>query len=172
MAQFIPFITKAGEQTQISVSITRMKQSEARITGKNPVWQTDWTSDYLQDPRFEKYALKTVSGELVALASYEILENDVMVHITYIESHPDSNPTIVGHSKKYEGIGRVLIAYGIKLSIDHGCGGTVTFEAKVPELAEHYVRDFGACPLPIFGGAPRYELSGESAMNIFITYLK
>ena len=22
-----------------------------------------------------------------------------MVHITYIESHPDSNPTIVGHSK-------------------------------------------------------------------------
>ena len=49
MAQFIPFITKAGEQTQISVSITRMKQSEARITGKNPVWQTDWTSDYLQD---------------------------------------------------------------------------------------------------------------------------
>ena len=89
-----------------------MKQSEARITGKNPVWQTDWTSDYLQDPRFEKYALKTVSGELVALAAYEILENDVMVHITYIESHPDSNPTIVGHSKKYEGIGRVLIAYG------------------------------------------------------------
>ena len=149
-----------------------MIQSDARITGKKPVWQTDWTSDYLQDPRFEKYALKTVSGELVALAAYETLENDVMVHLTYIESPPDSNPTIVGHSQKYEGIGRVLIAYGIKLSIDHGCGGTVTFEAKVPELAEHYVRDFGACPLPSFGGAPRYELSGESAMNIFITYLK
>ena len=107
-----------------------------------------------------------------ALAAYEILENDVMVHITYIESQPESNPTIVGHSKKYQGIGRVLIAYGIKLSIDHECGGTVTFEAKVPELAEHYVRDYGACPLPSFGGAPRYELSGEAAMNIFVTYLK
>ena len=58
MAQFIPIITKAGEQTQISVSITRMIQSEVRITEKKPVWQTDWTSDYLQDPRFEKYALK------------------------------------------------------------------------------------------------------------------
>lgn len=89
-----------------------------------------------------------------------------------IESQPESNPTIVGHSKKYQGIGRVLIAYGIKLSIDHECGGTVTFEAKVPELAEHYVRDYGACPLPSFGGAPRYELSGEAAMNIFVTYLK
>ncbi|MFR3223656.1 MAG: hypothetical protein ACLTOI_04155 [Faecalibacterium sp.] len=53
-----------------------------------------------------------------------------MVHITYIESQPESNPTIVGHSKKYQGIGRVLIAYGIKLSIDHECGGTVTFEAQ------------------------------------------
>ena len=78
----------------------------------------------------------------------------------------------MGQAKKYQGIGRVLIAYGIKLSIDHDCGGTVTFEAKVPELGEHYVRDFGAAPLPSFGGAPRYELSGEAAMNVFITYLK
>lgn len=116
--------------------------------------------------------MKTAVGELVAPAAYEIFENDVMVHITYIESQPESNPTVVGHSKKYSGIGRVLIAYGIKLSIDHDCGGTVTFEAKVPELAEHYMRDFGAAPLPSFGGAPRHELSGEAAMNVFITYLK
>lgn len=95
-----------------------------------------------------------------------------MVRITYIESQPESNPTIVGHSKKYFGIGRILIAYGIKLSIDHGCGGTVTFEAKVPELAEHYVCDLGAVPLPSFDGAPRFELSGEAAMNVFIIYLK
>ena len=45
-------------------------------------------SDYMQDAAFEKYALKTAEGELVALAAYEILENDVMVHITYIESQP------------------------------------------------------------------------------------
>ena len=116
--------------------------------------------------------MKTSDGELVALAAYEILENDVMVHITYIESQPESNPTIVGHSKKYQGMDRVLIAYGIKLSIDHECGGAVTFEAKVPELAEHYIRDYEDCPLPSFGGVPRYELSGEAAMNIFVTYLK
>ena len=103
---------------------------------------------------------------------YEILENDVMVHITYIESQPQSNPTIVGQARKYHGIGRVLIAYGIKLSIDHACGGTVTFEAQVPELAEHYVQNYGASPLPSFGGAPRYELSGEAAMKVFVMYLK
>ena len=113
-----------------------MKKTDATQTEKEPPWQTSWLSDYIQHRKFEKYALKTDMGELVALAAYEVLENDVMVHITYIESQPKSNPTIVGHSKKYSGIGRVLIAYGIKLSIDHDCGGTVTFEAKVPELAE------------------------------------
>lgn len=97
---------------------------------------------------------------------------DVMVHISYIESQPESNPTIAGRSKKYVGIGRVLIAYGVKSSIDHNCGGTVPFEAKVPERDEHYVCGFGAVPLPGFGGAPRFELSDEAAMNAFITYLK
>ena len=136
MARFVPFIIKTDGSQNISVKIVRMKKSDAVQTEKEPVWQTSWLSDYIQDDAFEKYALKTSDGELVALAAYEILENDVMVHITYIESQPESNPTIVGHSKKYQGIGRVLIAYGIKLSIDHECGGTVTFEAKVPELAE------------------------------------
>lgn len=172
MARFIPFILKTDDEQKIGVRITRMKKADAAQTEKEPVWQTSWMSAYIQKDAFEKYALKTTDGELVALAAYEILENDVMVHITYIESQPESNPTIVGHSKRYQGIGRVLIAYGIKLSIDHGCGGTVTFEAKVPELAEHYIRDYSACPLPSFGGAPRYELSGEAAMNIFVTYLK
>ena len=78
----------------------------------------------------------------------------------------------MGHSKKYFGLGCILIAYGIRLSIDHGCGDTVTFAAKVPELAEHYVRNFGAILLPSFGGTPRFELSGEVAMNVFVTYLK
>ena len=172
MAKFVPFIIKTSNDEKVHVKIARMKKADAAQTEKEPVWQTSWMSDYIQDTSFEKYALKTDEGELVALAAYEILENDVMVHITYIESQPESNPTIVEHSKKYNGIGRVLIAYGIKLSIDHECGGTVTFEAKVPELAEHYIRDYGACPLPSFGGAPRYELSGEAAMNVFVIYLK
>lgn len=69
-----------------------------------------------------------------------------MVHITYIESQPESNPTIAGRSKKYFGIGRVLIAYGVKLSINHNCGGTVTFEAKI---RKHTDRGEGECKRPL-----------------------
>ena len=138
MAKFVPFIISTETNKAVLVSIDSMTKADAQNTEYPPVWQTDWMSDYIQNNRFEKYALKTQAGELVALAAYEILENDVMVHITYIESQPESNPTFVGNAKKYQGIGRVLIA----------------------------------SPLPSFGGAPRFELSGEAAMNVFITYLK
>lgn len=150
MAKFIPFILRADSGQKIGVKIARMKCADAAQTEEEPLWQTSWMSEYMQDDAFEKYALKTRDGELVALAAYEILKQDVMVHITYIESQPKSNPTIVGHSKKYQGIGRVLIAYGIKLSIDHECGGTVTFEAKVPELAEHLYSGLWSLPAAEF----------------------
>ena len=118
MAKFVPFIIKTDGSQNISVKIVRMKKSDAVQTEKEPVWQTSWLSDYIQDDAFEKYALKTSDGELVALAAYEILENDVMVHITYIESQPESNPTIVGHSKKYLGVGRVLIGSSCRLTMN------------------------------------------------------
>lgn len=45
-------------------------------------------------------------------------------------------------------LARALIAYGIKLSVDSGFHGDVTLDAKTPELAKHYERDFGAIPIP------------------------
>ena len=78
------------------------------------------------------------------------------------------------HGKpEYTGIGRLLIAYGIKLSIDHGFGGDVVLEAKTTTLENHYVRDFGAIRLPTLPGrAPRLLIADESAKQIFFTYLK
>lgn len=78
MAQFVPFIIDTATRSPIGVTIARMKRADAAQTEKEPFWQTSWLSDYIQDNKFEKYALKTDAGELVALAAYEILENDVM----------------------------------------------------------------------------------------------
>ena len=77
MARFVPFIVDAGDNQKIGVQITRMKKTDAAQTEKEPHWQTSWMSEYIQSNSFEKYALKTADGELVALAAYEILENDV-----------------------------------------------------------------------------------------------
>ena len=169
---FEPYILAGDTQEKIPVEIQEMTQQDAKSTNLPPVWQTDWLSDFLADSAYLKYAVKTPEGELVALGAYEVLESALVVHIVYLESHPSSNPTLRNGSPRYRGIGRVLMAFGIKLSIDNDFGGDITFEAKTPELACHYERDFSAMPLPSFDGeAPRYLISGEAAKRIFLSYL-
>ena len=76
--------------------------------------------------------------------------------------------------RKYYGIGELLIAYGIKYSIDHGCRGDVVFEAKTDELARHYELDFHAKRIPslAFGGLKRYMLADKEAWELFSKFLK
>lgn len=144
---------------------------ESTIT--DPTWQTDWTSEYITQSGFDIYAMKTQTGELVALGAYEIGEDIVTVHIVYMESQVQSNPTLC-KAPKYRGIGRALVAYGIKLSVDAGFNGDVTLDAKTPELAKHYEQDFGAVLVPgrEKGGAPRYLICDEAARDIFTDYLE
>ena len=168
--RFRSFVFDQGDK-QIPVSIVPMTQADAELTNLPPMWQTSWTSEYLSAERFEKYAAK-VGDELIALGAYEILNNSLVVHIVYMEAQPESNPNLDGGKPKYTGIGRLMIAYGIKLSIDNGFAGDVVLEAKTTELARHYEKDFGAVPLPIFDtSAPRYLIADEAAKRIFFTYL-
>ena len=97
------------------------------------------------------------------------MEKAIAVYIAYAESAPSSNPTMT-ESKKYSGIGKAVIAFGIAMSVNFGFGGTVFFEAKTTELARHYQRDFGAMPLPSFGGPQRFIVDGEVARNISNDY--
>ena len=168
--QFRPFVYDAMNQ-QVPVAIEPMIPQDAATTTKEPRWQTDWTSEYISKGKFDIYGLKTQIGELVALGAYEINEDVVTVHIVYMESQAQSNPTLCKRPK-YHGIGRALIAYGIKLSIDSGLTGDVVLEAKTTSLAKHYEEDFGAVLLPTFqSSAPRYLIADEAAKRIFFTYL-
>ncbi len=168
--EFKPFVFDRGEK-RIPVSIVPMTAADAEQTNQLPRWQTSWTSEYLADSRFDKYAAM-VDNELIALAAYEILKDVLIVHIAYMEAQPDSNPTLDDGVPKYTGIGRMLIAYGIKLSIDHGFAGDVVLEAKTDQLARHYERDFGAVRIPAFqSAAPRYLIADEAAKQIFFPYL-
>ena len=168
---FAPIIILKDNSEEIAVKILPAQREDFEKTKQN--WQTDWTSDFIMDSQSEKYAVKTIEDELVALGAYEILPSSIVVHIIYLESQPESNPVIT-KKRKYSGIGQVLLAFGIKLSIDNGFGGDITFEAKTPELARHYIKDFGAITLPVFDSSmpPRLLVSGEAAKDIFSKYLK
>ena len=168
--QFKPFVLGRMDR-QVPASIEPMMRADAEATELTPAWQTPWTSEYLMTDRFEKYAAK-VNGELIALGAYEVLAHSLVVHIVYMEAHPESNPTMDGGEPAYRGIGRLMVAYGIKLSIDNGFAGDVVLEAKTTRLAKHYEEDFGAARLPVFGSsAPRYLIADEAAKRIFFAYL-
>ena len=112
--QFTPFVwDQSGNH--VPVSIEPMTKQDAVQTNFLPKWQTSWTSDFLQECNFDCYSAK-VSDELIALAAYEILTDSLVVHIVYMEAHPESNPTMDGGDPKYTGIGQMLIAFGIKPS--------------------------------------------------------
>lgn len=172
MARFELFVwDRTGKK--VPAKVLRATREDLETTVTAPVWQTDWTSEYIAEDRFEIYAMKTRIGELMALGAYEIEEDVVAVHIVYMEGQAQSNPTLC-KGPKYRGIGRALVAFGIKLSVDAGFNGDVTLDAKTPELEEHYKRDFGAFLIPgrKSGAAPRYLICDEAAIEIFTSYLE
>lgn len=164
------FVTEAATDEKIPVEIDKSTIADLETTKTD--WQTDWTSEFIGDPSLEKYTAKTDDGEIVALGAYRETESSMFVYIEYIESHPESNPTLTT-KRKYLDIGRMMIAFGIQLSIDSGKNGVVTFEAKTDELAKHYVRDFGA--IRVFskqsGGPIMLMIADNAALNLFNTYL-
>ncbi len=168
---FVPYVYDASGN-KINVDILPMSKADAEITNQNPKWQTSWTSDYISDNKLDKYSVK-YNEKLIALGAYEISSSGLIVHITYIEAEPESNPVFVGNERAFYNIGKLLIAFGIKLSIDYGFGGDVELNAKTTKLAEHYEKDFGAVKLPsIPGVAPRYLIADDAAKSIFIAYLE
>ena len=112
--RFVPY-GYAKDSVRLPVVVKSMTAADAQRTNQPPLWQTSWTSDYLSDDRLEKYAVQ-LDDELIGLGAYEINDDSLIVHIVYMEAQPESNPTIVGKERKYRGIGRLLIAYGIKLA--------------------------------------------------------
>ena len=134
-------------------------------------WQTSWLSEYIQQEELEKYALEVKeTKELVGMAAYRDMPDGVLVYVEYIESAPNSNPTI-SLNRHYLGIGAALLAYGIQLSIDYGYGGAIYLKAKTSELREHYIKDFGAIP---FSRRDPFLLliEGEAARDLFTQYLR
>lgn len=172
---FCPFVMQSDTGESVLVTISPASKADLTATQAPPKWQTDWTSEYLSAPNVDKYAIKTTNDEIIALAAYQIRGRSAYVYILYAESAPHSNPTMRTKPKRrYCGIGELLIAYGIKYSIDHGCRGDVVFDAKTDELARHYETDFHAQRIPSLrsGGPKRYLLADEGAWRLFSKFLK
>ena len=112
-------------------------------------WQTDWTSDYIQQNEGKIISMEIrASKEVIGLCLCEPFPAGYAEHMVYMESSPSSNPTLVKPSaRKYYDIGKVFMAYGVLVSLEDHFDGTLFFKAKTTQLYQHYIRDFGAIPL-------------------------
>lgn len=170
---FVPFVIQRQNGLPLYVKIEPATDEELKAT-RQTAWQTDWESKYLSAPTIDKFSLKTADEELIALGAYQTSGNKTYVYIVYLESAPHSNPTRKTRSeRKYYGIGEVMIAFGIKYSIDKGCRGVVLFEAKTDALAKHYAEDFHALEVSgrSSGGPRRFMLADREAWELFSKYL-
>lgn len=63
------------------------------------------------------------------------------------------------------------MVYGVQLSVDLGYGGTIYLKAKISEIREHYIRDFGAIP---FSRREPFLLliGGDAARNLLFQFMK
>ena len=164
------YVTESATGNRIDIEIDAATKTDLDITRNG--WQTVWDTDFILDSQKEIYAAKAETGEIVALGAYRVQQGSVAVYIAYMESQPESNPTLT-QCKKYQGIGKAMIAFGIQLSIDANCNGVVIFEAKTDELEQHYLRDFGARPVvSLHPGGPRtFMIADQAAKDIFSSYL-
>lgn len=89
---FSPFVIQADTGSIVSVTVSLVDRSDLEATHGVPAWQTDWTSEYLSNPTVEKYAVKSASGDLIALAAYQIRGRSAYVYILYAESAPTATP--------------------------------------------------------------------------------
>lgn len=170
---FVPYVIQGDDGQPLYVRIEAATNEDLKAT-KESSWQTDWNSSYLSAKDIEKFSLKTSDGELIALGAYQAAGNKTYVYIIYLESAPHSNPTRkIREKRKYYGIGEVMIAFGIKYSIDKGCRGVVIFDAKTDELAKHYAEDFHALEVSgrSSGGPKRFMLADKEAWELFSKYL-
>lgn len=102
---FSPFIIQADAGKPIDVIVDIAEEEDLEATHTAPEWQTNWTSEFLSAPNVDKFAVKALGGELIALAAYQILGRSAYVYILYAESAPHSNPTMnSGPKRKYYGI--------------------------------------------------------------------
>ena len=164
------YVTESTTGKRVDIEIEAAVKADLDVTRNG--WQTVWDTDFILDPQKEKYVAKTNDGEIIALGAYRVRKESVAVYIAYMESQPESNPTLT-ERKKYTGIGKAMIAFGIQLSIDANCNGVVVFEAKTDELEQHYIRDFGARPVAslYLDGPKTFMIADEAAKNIFSSYL-
>ena len=79
------YVVENATGKQIEIDIESATNED--LTSTKEKWQSDWTSEFIRDPKLEKYVAKTDAGEIVALGAYREDDHGISVFIANIEAH-------------------------------------------------------------------------------------
>lgn len=74
-SQYYVVETATGKQIEIDIE----SATNEDLTSTKEKWQSDWTSEFIRDPKLEKYVAKTDAGEIVALGAYREDDHGISV---------------------------------------------------------------------------------------------
>ena len=78
--QYYVVENETGKQIEIDIE----SATNEDLTSTKEKWQSDWTSEFIRDPKLEKYAAKTDAGEIVALGAYREDDHGISVFSSLI----------------------------------------------------------------------------------------
>ena len=79
--QYYVVENETGKQIEIDIE----SATNEDLTSTKEKWQSDWTSEFIRDPKLEKYAAKTDAGEIVALGAYREDDHGISVFIAILK---------------------------------------------------------------------------------------
>jgi hypothetical protein len=131
----------------------------------------DWLFAWYLEPKkgYSVYALRVEgSDDVQGLVSMAPEPESMHVWLNLAEASPCNNkinPCFCG-TLEYSGIGAHLTALGVKMSLELGYNGIVSFDAKT-NLIEHYREVLGAVQV---GRTSRMYIPEDAARRLYGTY--
>jgi hypothetical protein len=157
-------ITESIENTEtgevLKTLVVPVIEADLPSIHKKAGWLFDWKSEFLQ-PERQVCKLITEKEPNVIQGLVSFKKEDSFMLMPLIESAPFN----IGKGKKYLGVPCNLVAYGCKLSKEHGFDGVVAFDSKTA-LISHYEKTLGAVRI----GGNRMAIFEEDAKKLIDKY--
>jgi hypothetical protein len=153
-------LVKTNEHFETIISL--VKKQDLKVVTKKNGWKFDWKQELNQQQRLVyKLTTEKEPSLIQGLVSLEIREKDKFIFMHLIENAPFN----IGKDKFYQGVCANLVAYGCKLSVEHGFEGFLAFDAKTA-LIEHYKKVLRAIHI----GGQKMIIDNVSAFSLIAKY--
>ena len=137
-----------------------LEKGDLKVVSKKLGWKFNWKTKFIATEK-QNYKLILHKDPKIIQGLICLEKKSDHIFMPLIEAAPHN----LGKTKKYFGVAGNLVAFGCKLSFEHGFEGCIAFDSKTA-LISHYELTLGAKVL--FG--QRMEINTTAAIKLINQY--